>query len=311
MLNRKLFIAAIFSAFALLFSCTKDFVEVDLTGKKVALVSPVDNDTISSLTNVFWWSQIEGATKYNLQIAKPSFSSVQQLMLDTNVANYNFSFTLTPGTYQWRVRGFNGSSQTDYSIRTLTIDSTSSLTGQTLILISPANNYLANTSTAITFQWDTLYSADDYRFQIINDSSSATIVDVIVTTNTFSYTLNEGKYTWQVRAQNATSNTLYSARTFTIDITSPPVSVQTFPTNGDTISSPDTLLWTRNAQAIGDSLFIYSDSLISSPTVSIYTTNTSYIFTGTLSQDYFWRLKSKDAASNWSSYGILRKFWVQ
>jgi len=310
MCNRKnAFIPLV--AFIILFGCTKDFVEPDLTGKKIALISPLDNDTLSSLTNIFWWNEIDGATKYNLQIAKPNFSSVQQFMLDTNITEDNFSFTLVPGTYQWRVRGYNGSSKTDYSIRSFTIDSTSSLTGQTVVLVFPANNYLTNSTAAISFLWDTLYNADDYRFQLINDSSGSIITDVIAMTGTFSYTVNEGEYTWQVRAQNATSNTLYSSRTFTIDITAPAVSVPTYPANGDTISSPDTLLWTRSADAVGDSLFIYPDSLISSPVYQGYTTNTLYIFTGAITQDYFWRLKSRDVVGNWSGYGTLRKFWVQ
>lgn len=295
---------------SILFACTKDVVEKDLNGKNIVLVSPADNDTLSSLTNVFWWNEMEGATKYHLQIVTPQFSSVQQLLLDSNIAGDHFSFTLPPGRYQWRVRGFNGSSETEYSVRTLTIDSTSSLAGQTLVLVSPANGFLTNSVSAMTFKWNGLYAAEDYRLQIINDSTSANVLDVIVPVDSFSYTLGGGKYTWQVRAQNATSNTLYTSRTFTIDVTAPPVSAMTYPLNGDTISKPDTLLWTHGAGVTGDSLFIYQDSLLSPAAVKIYTTSTSYPFTGTTMQKYFWRLKSRDSAGNWSGYGVLNKFTV-
>lgn len=306
MKNKKL-VFTLIAGFALLYACTKDFIEVNLSGKKISLISPDDNLHTTILSVVFWWNKIDGATKYNLQIVKPNFSSVQQLLLDSNITDDHFSFSLTPGTYQWRVRGFNGSSKTDYSARTLYIDSTTSLSGQTVVLDSPKNGYLSNSTAKILFKWDSLYIANDYRFQII-DSSGATLVDKIVTEDTVSYTPQEGKYTWQVRAQNATSNTLYSSRTFTIDITPPPVSTLLKPVNGDSVLTPDTLTWSRNTQAIGDSLFIYPDSLISSAVVNVYTTNTTYIFPGTVNKKYFWRLKSTDAAGNWSGYCTLRKF---
>lgn len=309
MSNRILLLITALSA-CVFNSCTKDFVETDLKGKQVLLTSPGNNTITTVLTHTFWWKKITGADKYNLQIVNPSFSAPQALLLDTNVAEDHFSFTLLPGQYEWRVRAFNGSSQSNYSVFSLTIDSTASLAGQALILNSPADKFLTNSTAPITFRWDTLYNADDYRFQIL-DSANSIKVDVIVTDDNFAYTLGAGKYSWQVRAQNASSNTLYSVRTFTIDITAPPVSVSTYPMNGDSINKPDTLLWTRHSQAIGDSLFIYTDSLISAPSVNIYQTTTSYIFNGTVNSKYFWRLRSVDAAGNWSSYGTLRKFYVK
>lgn len=297
-----------FFAGILLFSCTKDIVEPDLSNKTVTLLAPADSFQTTTLTHLFWWNEIEDAEKYNLQIVSPGFSSIQKLLLDTNLTTNKFAFTLTPGVFQWRVKAFNSSSNSPYSIFTLTIDSTTDLSGQTIVLNSPANNFLTNTTTH-TFKWDTLYNADEYRFQIIN-SFSQTIIDVTLTTDTAKYTLSEGQYTWQVRAQNATSISPYSSRTITVDTTAPAVSVPTFPANNDTITGTDSLVWTRNSSAVGDSIFIYTDSLFSSP-VKAYTTNTDYTFTGTINQDYFWRLRSKDAAGNWSAFGNLIKFWVK
>lgn len=299
-----------FAAGVILYSCTRDVIEPDLSNKAVVLLSPADGYETTTLTHLFWWEEVKNAESYNLQIVSTSFSSIQSLLLDTNLTTNKFSFSLLPGMFEWRVRAFNSSSDGPYSVFSLIIDSTASLAGQVVVLNSPSNNFLSNIPTH-TFEWDTLYNADEYRLQIINATTSQTVIDVTLTTDTARYTLTEGTYTWQVRAQNSTSVSLYSARTLIIDITAPPVSVQTFPADRDTISGTDSLAWTRSSLAMSDSLFIYPDSLVSSPVFKGYVTDVDYTFLGTINQDYFWRLKSGDAAGNWSGFGTLRKFWVK
>src|SRR5688572_21362995 len=110
------------------FSCFKDIIEPDISKENVVLLSPKNNDTTTVLTHLFWWNEVEDAINYNLQIVKPSFTTAQQLILDSNVNANKFPVTLQPGTYQWRVKAKNGSSETPYSeIRTLRIDSTANL----------------------------------------------------------------------------------------------------------------------------------------------------------------------------------------
>ncbi len=290
-------------------ACTKDFIEKDLSKKHITVLAPPNGYSTTTNSITFWWEETEGANEYNIQIVKPSFSWVQLLVCDTMVEGTKFTYTLVPGTYQWRIRCLNGSSDGPFTTLDLTVDSTANISGQTLVLKSPAANYFTKTVTN-TFKWDTLYNAADYRFQVINLQNSATVTDITTQADSFSYTLAEGQYKWQVRGQNATSNTLYSSRNITIDLTPPTVSTLLLPTHKDTVSSPDTLTWSRNSSAMADSLFIYPDSLISSPQVQIYTLNTSYIFSSG-NGDYFWRLKSRDQAGNWSSWSTLRKFWIQ
>lgn len=293
----------------LLFSCTKDFIETDIKDKTVTLISPSDNYQSPSATVTFWWKELEGAAKYNLQVVTPDFSNVQRLVLDTNVTGVKFTYTLSPGSYQWRVKATNNGSSTQYTMRSLAIDSVPDLSAESVVLVSPTNGFVTNQTTN-TFRWNALSSADDYRFQILN-SSSTEIVDIILMADSFSYTLNAGTYTWQVRAQNSTSNTLYSSRSITVDAAAPSVSVIDAPANGDTLFNPVLIQWTRNISATGDSLFIYPDSLVLAVVYKGYTTNESYSFSGTVGQDYFFRLKSGDAAGNWSGYSALRKFWIK
>jgi len=215
-----------------------------------------------------------------------------------------------PGnTYQWRVKAFNNASETAYTVYSLSIDSVIDLSQEIVVLLSPTNNLVTDTM-AQTFKWDTVSSAIDYRFQVKN-SSGTTIIDVTQIAISASYTLNPGTYTWQVRAQNATSNSAYFYRNITIDTTAPAVSTPVSPLNGDSTQSPVNIVWSSSASAIGDSIFISTDSLFSSPLFyKGYTTNTSYTFTTATLGTYFWRLRSKDAANNWSGYSVYRKFKV-
>lgn len=300
----------LFLLFPLVFFSCKDFIEPSLTDKNVTLIYPANNSHTSANVIAFNWKELEGALSYNLQIASPSFSNMQLFLLDTTVSATQFNYTLLPGTYQWKVRALNGSSASTYSTNTLIVDSTGTLSNQTLVLKSP-NNALKTNSPSIVFKWHTISTAEEYRLQIIDQQTNLTLTDINLLVDSFSYSLNEGTYTWKVRAQNSFSNTLYTSRTITIDTTAPLVSQQLTPVNSATVTLVDTLNWSRNTSAMGDSVFIYSDSLVSTPIVALYTTNTQYIFSGILGQTYFWRLKTNDEAGNWSNYSSVRKYKVQ
>jgi hypothetical protein len=295
----------------ILSSCTKDFIEPNLKDKTVTLLSPQDNFQTTSNTVSFWWEELDGAIGYRLQIVDSAFTSIINLIADTIVEGTQFTQGLQPGKYQWRIKAVNGSSQTVYTTpRTLRIDTTSNISTQSIILISPSGNFYSNSSTN-TFKWLALTNADDYRLQVINQNNSVTVVDVIFQTDSFTYTLTEGSYTWQVRAQNSVSNTQYSTRTLNVDLSAPLVSNAVTPAHLDTVSNPVSFLWTRDASASGDSLYIYQDSLLSAPIYTGFHTGTNHSFTGIINQNYFWRLKTRDLAGNWSAYGTLRKFRIE
>src|SRR5688572_12340162 len=114
---------------AFLSSC-EDFFEPNLEKKDVVIIAPANGTVSSSFTQTFWWEELKGAEEYTLQIVKPTFSSVQQLILDTNVNGTKFYYTLQPGVYQWRLRAINNSSETDFVTYNLEIDSTLNLSGQ-------------------------------------------------------------------------------------------------------------------------------------------------------------------------------------
>lgn len=301
----------VLGAIALFFASCHSILLKDIQNDKVTLLAPGDSVSTKVSTVTFWWEVLDGADSYRLQIVSPSFDGVQQFIIDTLVASDKFTMQLNPGVYQWRLRGESSAYQSKYVVRTLTIDTTTDLSVQTLILVSPADNYHTSQST-IHFQWTPFSYADDYRFEIASpDFNGATLVSVNVTADTFSYSLPDGQYQWRVRAQNATTNTQFSTRSFIIDTSAPTAPALVSPLSGTTVTDTISMHWTRDASSKFDSVFVYGDSLVN-PAI-YYSTSLvdSFRYINSTSGTYYWRVRSVDSSGNVSPYSNLWKFTIQ
>ena len=286
----------------LLSACGDDLIERNLEKQKIVPLFPSSNYVSSSLSINFMWEEVKGATEYTLQVVKPSFSNIQQFVLDTNLTGTKFTYSFQPGSnYEWRIKAKNTSSETEYIVNNFIIDSTLSLTNQVVQLISPANNSYSNDSTQ-TFTWTSMALANDYRFEIVNSLGSIVYQQPATLNTKLNYTFQtEGIYKWRVQAHNdngSTSN--FAVNNLVIDFTAPNVSTPLSPDNNATVSSPALLTWSRSDDAYKDSLIIASDSLFNNIVEKSITTNTTFSFKGTSDSNYFWKLKTVDQAGNWS-----------
>lgn len=116
----KILAAFTFGGITILLGC-KELTEPILSDKQVVISAPVDNLITNSSANTFAWEPVDGATKYQFQIASPKFDSVVRFITDSSFTRNMIGFTLSPGKYQWRVRALNGSSQTNYFTRSITV----------------------------------------------------------------------------------------------------------------------------------------------------------------------------------------------
>jgi hypothetical protein len=286
-----------------------DFIEKDLSHKQVIILTPLDNAVSSSYTQTFKWEDLKGASGYHLQIVKPSFTNLQLFITDTTVHSTQFSFTFKPGTYQWRIKGVNGSSSTNYQTYTITIDSTNDLTNQHVLLLSPGNNEYVSDLTQ-TFTWSYMAPASNYVFQAFSSSNSPIAGSLqSVTTNYASFTFpSQGTYKWRVYAQNPTSSTVASEFIVNIDTLSPNSPIVISPVNDtNLIVNPVSLKWFSVTGASSYQVQVSDNPSFATPTDTV-TTNTSYNFNAALGIIYYWRVKSIDNAANESVYTNAMKF---
>lgn len=307
----------IFAISLSIFTSCSDVIESDLGKSGVTILAPANNAINPNYVQTFWWEYVDGASSYQLQIVKPTFDSVLVLVVDTTIQSNKFSISLLPGNYQWRIKAKNGSSETPYILRDLSVV-VSSLSGQTLIVNSPANLIESNILTQ-NFAWQTLYGATRYRFQldtllfndeidlVYNNSISGTLLNY-----TF---LNDGTYQWRVRAENDTANSLWSdIKTITIDRVSPSKVELLSPINNSTNAQPILLTWNSLSDANYYRLYVYksdSTSLFNSSfPLKVNNTNSSFNL-GSSTQKLYWQVSAVDKAGNEGEKSTKRSFIVQ
>jgi len=307
----KIKITLLLAVLSIVVSSCDDFLERDLNGQTVTVLAPANNTISTSFTVTFWWDDLKGASKYKIQIVKPSFNSIQQLVVDTLISNNQFLYTLQPGSYQWRIRGENDASISDFVIYNLTIDSSLNLSSQTLLLNSPVNNNYSNSFTQ-TFSWFAMPNASDYLFGIFNSSgiqigNYQSIVSPITTT-TYTFTA-EGTYKWRVFAQNNQSSSPYSERTITIDTTRPSIPVLTYsPINDTTSLHPIPLSWNSVEPNCQYKLLISTDSTFASYFDTI-TSNLNYnYYNSIVGQFYYWKIQAIDQSNNSGLFSLRKRF---
>jgi|ERR1700757_238478 len=308
-------------------SCSKDIIATDITKKTINVITPIDKDSTTTYSVLFWWDAISGADKYNFQIVKPSFSNIQQLIVDTNIAasqtatTVKYYFTLPPGTYQWRVNATNNAGSTAYITRTITIDTTSNLASQIITLNTPANNSFSK-SFATNFSWGSIFTATKYEFYLTLNGATV-IHDTILSNSTNPLLPAEGLYNWQVKAINNTSSSPYSnSWAVTIDTTRPSRPTLLTPANSATTTvatSSLSLSWNASTDNLSPSVtysvYIYTnanDSLGNSAVLTIPSINTSYNYTtASPATTYYWNIVAIDAAGNRSNFSKRWTFKTQ
>ncbi|MEO8069044.1 MAG: hypothetical protein ABI599_15210 [Flavobacteriales bacterium] len=294
-------------AFVVFPACTEVF-EEDLEGAGVVLLTPPPDHTTTANQIQFRWETVPHASNYRIQVASPSFVNPASFLTDSASANTSWTQTFSPGTYEWRVRGENSNSHTEYFTRAFTIESTEDLTGQVPLLVSPADNTVTS-NTSVTFEWDTLPFTDDNRFQLREDDQLGTVVqDLITPDNTITLSaLTEGHFAWGVQATNTVpSSSAFAFRSITIDTTAPTAPVQVTPASGATLTDGTFIFLWQGGQ---DALTNTSDSLLVKDAFSqlirsiggLDGSHADSLGTGT----YTWSVKTVDAAGNASTAGPI------
>ncbi len=291
------------------YSCEEILLEDDISKETVTLLAPANETQFFSTSVTFSWSEVQYATKYRIQIAKPNFANATEIILDTEVEGTTLTQQLNIGEYEWRVKAINSSYETVFSSRKVTIVSNENFENNIVVLNSPSNNLITKVSNQ-SFSWQNIIGATSYQIQIVNSSNSI-VVDETIPTNSFNYNFSDGTYNWKVRASNGTDNTLYTSRSILIDTTVPNTPSLVSPANASTTTETN-ITFTYNRAAIQgstefDSLYIYSNNTL---TTLVAKDRVVSPHSETISNAgaYYWKMKSFDEAGNISGESPVFSF---
>lgn len=300
----------------LLISSCKEFIEPSIAKRNVVQLAPVNGSESKQYSQTFWWEPVEDALKYRLQVVSPDFDKTVRLILDTLVETNKFNYTLDPGSYEWRIRAENGSSQTAY-VRSAFFIYPSSIKEQQVQLQLPANNTLTSQSQNV-FTWLKLFGAEKYILQIdTNNFVNETKLFLNETLPGQEFTVNfdrDKRYKWRVKAKNDTAESKWSAiQNITFDKI-PPAAVQlTSPANNESVAKPVTLRWNAVPTAAKYQLYVYKSEgrVPYANKFPVTLTTTSYSLTdGVTGEKVYWEVRAVDEAGNSGAYSELRSFLI-
>ena len=186
----------------------------DLTSQQVILSSPANNFMTNSNNFTLSWNSLSAADYYNFQLINNTLGGTivfQQNNILSNTLTINSTILSQDGNYTWKIKGVNGVSETVFSSRDFSLDTT--LPNQPVNGV-PANNSIQTINQNINFNWSiaadsgVIQSSISYRIEISNDVNFTTILQTSnISTNSFQQLFNStGDYYWRVRAVDAAGN---------------------------------------------------------------------------------------------------------
>jgi hypothetical protein len=134
-----------------------------------------------------------------------------------------------------------------------------------IILQNPGDSLFTDREI-IHFRWEQEDLAEAYQFQlyVTEGANQYLLLDTLLSKNNYRLKLDEGCYSWKVRAYNESSFSTFQARDFFIDQSPPMVPQAIHPLPGDTIfqASASNLLQWQSGDLIAANVFMsVSDSL--------------------------------------------------
>jgi hypothetical protein len=172
---------------------------------------------------------------------------------------------------------------------------------------------LTNNATP-TLSWLQVHGAFEYEITLATDRAFSNIV-LTETSPTTSFTpttfLPDGVYYWKICALNEIlqPGKFSIVQTLTIDTTPPAIPTLTSPMDGAELKRSPILHWTRVSGGVIYELQVSTSSDFSNPTT--YTLRTNSRNLPALPDDvYYWRVRAKDSAGNWSDWSVHREFEI-
>lgn len=292
-------------------SCDAIIEVPDISNDTVVALAPLEGSVVESNAVSFLWEDTADAERYRIQVATPNFQNASQILTDSLVSRTNFSRELLPNSYEWRVRAENSGFASDYTTNTFAVQEPAEFSDNVVILDSPQENFLSLQSD-VTFSWGDINATDNYRFQLIDASGNINVEQDLSESNLI-INIDDGSYTWRIRAEMGDETTLYSSRRLRVDATAPNTPVLSMPANMSSQTETQVnFSWMREdvaGTAEFDSIFVYRDqglTMLEFKDESINKSHSEVLLSGS----YFWNLKAYDEAGLESAFSETFSFTI-
>lgn len=286
--------------------------EDDLEEVTLDLFSPSDGAELGNTLVQFQWDSVKEALEYDFQLATPSFSEENfMLITDTTSEDTHLTRILPLGEYEWRVKARNSSSESEFSVSSFEITGEGSISSLFPVIETPLELEFLN-QEPVFFNWGTMSGATEYLvrvFNVVDGVQGEQILGDITTGSSYQLNLEEGAYLAQVQGSNqGIQFSQVSEVNFTVDRTAPSAPLIESP-DGETYSINEDIsfTWISGADqlsSVKDSLYVYTispSSLVFKEEVSSgFMLNASELGVG----NYDWSIITFDAAGNNSESSI-------
>jgi hypothetical protein len=263
--------------------------------------------SVTFATPTFSWDLVEGAEFYDIQVDDdPNFGTPAIPITPTRQNSYTHTSTLANATYYWRVRvhrnGTVTNSWTENQTFTLALPKPVGLTHEPAGVVSRAPTLCWTPLIVDSPAGDPVLAAWKYRVQVSKDTtfSTSSIFETIDNTEQSCWTptkgYDDGTYYWRVAMKDGDGkqggDTVYQS--FTKQY---PITTLLSPTNGGSVTTTPTFVWTPVNGAAKYKLEVSLVSNFSTVVDRIETNNTRYTPTQVYSSStpYYWRVAIVDS----------------
>jgi Tol biopolymer transport system component len=288
----------------------RSFTTIVALPEKVTLLSPDNNQVISTLNVTLQWnasnSQVD---RYWLEIADNI--NLLNPIVDENITSTEKSFQAEANkSYWWKIKAHNIAGWGEFSN---TYKFTIGIAPSIITLLAPANGE-TNCATTLDLSWNTVANVSFYQLQLSTTESFSNLIidDANLTTPSKNVTSlsNNQIYYWRVRGINQFGNGPWSITfTFTTIVALPDKVVLLTPENNSTMSSNSvSLSWnTSNPQVDKYWLEIADNINMNNPIVDQNITTTEKPFQTEANKSFWWKVKAHNVAG-WGEFSEIWKF---
>jgi hypothetical protein len=223
--------------------------------------------------------------------------------------------TQPKGTWKWCVQAKDAAGNASpWNQRSVTVNPAVPIAP---VLAGPGNGLLTNNPKPV-FSWGSVPYGEKYEIQVsLNSTFMMTEKDVTGGVGVLNYTpdsdLSEGKHYWRVRVINGMSvaGPWSAARYFTVDTTPPAVPGLSLPLYNSVVTSVPTYSWAAPTGANRYMLSYDTHADCASPDyTSVELTLNSHKPVSQPYGTFYWCVKARDAAGNWSAWSVPNKLII-